>query len=68
MVQAELIIHNLPGVTTGDLPDPGEQNKQNPEKKLRIKEVSMEELECQTKIPGHDSSDNREILEVLKQD
>ena len=68
MVQTELIIHNLPGVAAGDLPDPGERNKQNPEKKLRIKEVSMEELEHQTKIPGHDSSDNREILEFLKQE
>lgn len=68
MVQAELIIHNLPGVAAGDQPDPEERNKQNPEKKLRIKEVSMEELEHQTKIPGHDSSDNRETLEVLKQE
>lgn len=68
MVQAELIIHNLPGVAAGDLPDPRERNKQNPEKKLRIKEVSMEELEHQTKILGHDSSDNREILEVWKQE
>lgn len=68
MVQAELIIHNLPGGAAGDLPDPGEENKQNPEKKLRINELSMGELEHQTKIPGHDSSDYREILEVLNQE
>lgn len=28
----------------------------------------MGELEHQTKIPGHDSSDDREILEVLNQE
>lgn len=55
MVQARLTIPNLPGVAAGDLPGPGERNKQNPEKKLRIKEASVADPEHQTKTAGHDS-------------
>lgn len=67
VVQAELTIHNLPWVAVGDLLGPGKINKHNSEKKVRIKEGSMEDIERQTKNAGHDPSSNRELLKVLKQ-